>query len=192
MMRSMGEFQEYKRKTWISSWGAFDRFAVDWVIHNQLRQRHLHVWMKWLARIGAWLMIVVMILFMLWRILFFSDLSTISEVLGAMFSAVCTKLLIDVIAVKVGRVRPFVKRRLTPSVRKDEQDPSFPSNHAGGAFALAGYLAFHFSPLAPFLYVIAVGLAVSRVFALLHYPSDLVAGAGVGTLVAFLVSLFLS
>ncbi len=187
----MGKFHVYKQKTWVDSWIKIDHFIVDWVIGIHAQQRALFLWMRLLARTGAWFMVSVMILFMVWRILAFSDLSVIPEVFGAMFSAVCTKFLIDALAVRVGRVRPFVKRGMIPFVKKDEQDPSFPSNHAGGAFALAGYLAFHLSPLAPFLYVIAVGLATSRVFTLLHYPSDLLAGASVGTLVALGVSLML-
>jgi membrane-associated phospholipid phosphatase len=58
---------------------------------------------------------------------------------------------------------------------------SFPSAHATSSFAAARA----FSALLPAqpLYVLAVGLALSRLYLGVHYPSDSVAGALLGTLV---------
>jgi membrane-associated phospholipid phosphatase len=58
---------------------------------------------------------------------------------------------------------------------------SFPSAHATSSFAAArAYSAL--APPGP-LYALATGLAVSRVYLGLHYPSDSLAGAVLGTLV---------
>jgi undecaprenyl-diphosphatase len=71
-------------------------------------------------------------------------------------------------------------------------DPSFPSGHAAGAFAVAAYVALetrlHVGIKAA-LFVVSLGIALSRVVLGVHYPSDIAAGAGVGTVVALLVFL---
>jgi membrane-associated phospholipid phosphatase len=58
---------------------------------------------------------------------------------------------------------------------------SFPSAHATSSFAAArAYSAL--APAGP-LYALAAGLTLSRVYLGLHYPSDSLAGAALGTLV---------
>jgi membrane-associated phospholipid phosphatase len=57
---------------------------------------------------------------------------------------------------------------------------SFPSAHATSSFAAArAYAPLLGCP--PALYALAAGLAVSRVYLGVHYPSDIVAGALLGT-----------
>jgi membrane-associated phospholipid phosphatase len=58
---------------------------------------------------------------------------------------------------------------------------SFPSAHASSSFAAArGY-----APLvgAPLVYPVAVAMAASRLYLGVHYPSDILAGAALGTFV---------
>lgn len=71
-------------------------------------------------------------------------------------------------------------------------DPSFPSGHAAGAFAVATYVALesriHVAGKVA-LFVVAAGIAASRIVLGVHYPSDVVAGAALGAVAAFLYSL---
>jgi membrane-associated phospholipid phosphatase len=60
---------------------------------------------------------------------------------------------------------------------------SFPSAHAATSFAGALAYARLGLPAAP-LYALAGGLAISRPYLGLHYPSDVLAGALLGTAVA--------
>ena len=79
------------------------------------------------------------------------------------------------------RPRPFVTHQaFTHLLSAPSPDPSFPSDHAAVAFAIAfGVLAF--SRRAGILFLAAATLiSLSRIALGLHYPSDVLAGALVG------------
>jgi undecaprenyl-diphosphatase len=60
---------------------------------------------------------------------------------------------------------------------------SMPSLHAANAFALACVLTWASRPLGAVAYVLAVLIALSRVVGGVHWPSDIIVGAGLGTTV---------
>jgi membrane-associated phospholipid phosphatase len=60
---------------------------------------------------------------------------------------------------------------------------SFPSGHASAAMTAAGVLAQN-DPLWPVYYAIGAVVASSRVYVKIHHPSDVVAGALLGILLA--------
>jgi len=67
-------------------------------------------------------------------------------------------------------------------------DPSFPSDHAAAAFAIA-FAVLAFSRRAGIAFLVAAALiALSRVALGMHYPSDVLAGALVGFGAATLVT----
>jgi undecaprenyl-diphosphatase len=61
---------------------------------------------------------------------------------------------------------------------------SFPSGHTLHAVAFAGIAVWYFPALALLLLPFVVLTALSRIALGLHYPSDVVAGAGIGAAVA--------
>ena len=66
-------------------------------------------------------------------------------------------------------------------------DSSFPSDHATAAFAIAVSLFLRGPRVGLVAIAMAAGLAFSRVAVGIHYPSDVVAGAMIGTAVALLL-----
>jgi undecaprenyl-diphosphatase len=66
-------------------------------------------------------------------------------------------------------------------------DPSFPSDHATAAFAIAVAVLFFSRRLGVVFLVFAAAIALSRVLLAMHYPTDVVAGALTGTLAAVTV-----
>lgn len=67
-------------------------------------------------------------------------------------------------------------------------DPSFPSDHASAAFGIAvGILLIH--RRAGYLFLsVAILIAISRVATGMHYPTDVLAGAAIGTVSGFLTA----
>jgi undecaprenyl-diphosphatase len=66
-------------------------------------------------------------------------------------------------------------------------DPSFPSDHAAAAFAIAVAVFFFSRRLGAVFLVFAAAIALSRVLLAMHYPTDVLAGALTGTLSAVAV-----
>jgi undecaprenyl-diphosphatase len=83
------------------------------------------------------------------------------------------------IKVAIGRQRPAIEN--LPKLMETPTGLSFPSSHSSSSFAAAQA----YSPLLPsgLLYGIAVPMAVSRLFLGVHYPSDILAGAALGTVI---------
>lgn len=89
----------------------------------------------------------------------------------------------------VGRPRPFVADSHVRLFLAHAPDPGFPSDHATAAFAIAAVLIARLGrPAIPVLVAAAV-LAIARVLVGVHYPSDVLAGALLGTAVAALICL---
>ena len=106
------------------------------------------------------------------------------------FAVALQALVVFAIKAAVGRVRPWIALRL-PDPWGAPHDPSFPSGHAAGSFCVAVFLAFAL-PVAwratpgraravvAAVFVLAVLIALSRVYLGAHFPGDVLAGAALG------------
>lgn len=86
------------------------------------------------------------------------------------------------VKVAIGRRRPAVED--LPALMRTPTGLSFPSSHSTSSFAAARAYA----PLLPpaLLYGVAVPMALSRLVLGVHYPSDVLAGAALGTVMGSL------
>ena len=82
------------------------------------------------------------------------------------------------------RPRPFV---LYPSIQPIIPKPpsfSFPSGHTGSSFAAATVIARNLKKAALPAFALAAAIAFSRLYLMVHYPSDILGGILIGTVCA--------
>jgi undecaprenyl-diphosphatase len=99
-------------------------------------------------------------------------------------------LAVRIIKPLVGRERPCSPNVLINGGRfllEHKTSFSFPSAHATNAFAQAMLFAFFYRQFAVWFFSLAFLIGFSRIYVGVHYPSDVLAGACLGMLVAWIV-----
>ncbi|TKD10236.1 phosphatase PAP2 family protein [Polyangium fumosum] len=95
---------------------------------------------------------------------------------------VATSALVSTVKALVGRVRPCdALAACEPVFIASPGGHSFPSGHAAGSFAFAAFVASVRPAFAVPVFVFAALVAWSRCFLAVHYPSDILVGALLGT-----------
>src|SRR3954471_13949800 len=90
----------------------------------------------------------------------------------------------------VNRPRPFVDEPGTVHLLlAHAADPGFPSDHATAAFAIATAILLRNRRWGLLALTMAVALAVGRVAVGVHFPTDVIAGAALGSATALLLYL---
>ncbi|WNY28801.1 hypothetical protein MmiEs2_10090 [Methanimicrococcus stummii] len=89
----------------------------------------------------------------------------------------------------VARPRPYVELGLGAADILIQVRPyvSFPSGHTATAFTTAAVAAYYFRKWAVPLFLAACIAGLARIYLLVHYPSDVIAGAAIGIAVAAIV-----
>jgi len=90
----------------------------------------------------------------------------------------------SILKVLIARPRPYVALTNVILLGAAEKSYSFPSSHAVSAFMIASLLSSHFKKYVLF-YLLAAVIAFSRVYMGVHYPSDVIVGAAIGTLIGY-------
>ncbi len=111
--------------------------------------------------------------------------------LGGLYLLTCllgAYLLNDVlIKPLVARVRPYETISALEILVAPLSSFSFPSGHTNSSFAAAYALTAAFGKKGALAYLPALLIALSRCYVGVHYPTDVLAGAMVGTFSAFLI-----
>jgi undecaprenyl-diphosphatase len=131
-----------------------------------------------LAALGVWLLDQPRARYR-WKIACLSGL--VSAGLGLLLSQVVSHLW--------DRPRPFIAHPAqTLLLAPPSHEPSFPSDHAVAAFAIAFSVLFVMGRRAGVVFLAgAVAVSVTRIFVGLHYPGDVAGGALVGMVAAGVV-----
>ena len=118
----------------------------------------------------------------LYALFFQKDLPT-TDAVALLFAPALCVFLVAVLRLAVNRPRPYSEAgaNITPLLQKrGAQDKSFPSRHIACAFVISGVFLFHLPIIGVALFAFALALGYIRFALGLHYPSDLIGGAGVG------------
>ena len=107
----------------------------------------------------------------------------------ALASMALSSLVVMIVNSMYARPRPFdgIEGHEVTVLFYQPTDPSFPSNPAAATFGMAAGMWGVNRPVGAVMLGVAGLFAFSRVYSGVHYPSDVVAGALIGCVVAFLV-----
>ncbi|MCX4372479.1 phosphatase PAP2 family protein [uncultured Oscillibacter sp.] len=107
-------------------------------------------------------------------------------------AAVICGLVLDLIACNLllkplfGRIRPFAVNPAVTLLIRPPLDASFPSGHTAASFAAVFALKASGNPLWKPALGLAVLIAFSRLYLYVHWPSDVLGGALLGTAVGWM------
>lgn len=140
--------------------------------------------------LASYLQYILIIAFLL--LLYFSAYSKTRKLhifLTTVISAMIARLgVTELIRFFYHRPRPFLVYQLHPLVLDNEW--SFPSGHSAFFFAIAMAIYFYNKKWGIAFFVAAILMNISRVIVGVHYPSDILGGAIVGIVVAYIVFYF--
>lgn len=71
------------------------------------------------------------------------------------------------------------------------KDYSFPSGHTAASFSIATTIALNIPKVSIVVFLLAIIVAISRIYLGVHYPTDVAAGIIIGFLTSYIVHLYL-
>ncbi len=156
------------------------------IINNSWKCRFLDIIMPGMTYLGSFPFMFV------FCTLAFLLSTTLLHVMAihAMIAITISTGLGKLIKISVTRLRPFINIP-NLNIKKIGIDKySFPSGHTTGAFSLAIIIALYF-PIFGFITIpLAFLVGISRIYIGVHYPTDVIVGAFLGSICSFLTYRF--
>ncbi|NUU59308.1 phosphatase PAP2 family protein [Paenibacillus agri] len=157
----------------------WERRLFQW-INGRMHNRFLNFWLYHLTHLGG-ATIAIGTNLLIWA---FSPQPWRTTAFQALVSLAVSHVPVAIAKKLYPRRRPYLALPGTRTFRNPLKDHSFPSGHTTAIFAwLIPYMAA-FPPLAFVLLPLGCIVGFSRMYLGLHYPSDVLAGAVIGTGVA--------
>ena len=126
----------------------------------------------------------------LFLLFFIIEFRNVKAVFNAIISSVGVVLINSAVSFIYFRPRPFAAYEVNQLVNHVASS-SFPSDHAAVSFAFATAVFLYNRKVGVFAYAVAFLISISSIFAGLHYPSDILAGASIGILVSLIINIFI-
>ncbi len=152
-------------------------------VNRQLQCKFLDVLMPRMTHLGGATFCIMVLVFCA---IFFSGAVTQWSI-EAMVSLTISHLIVRVIKSRYHRQRPYLTLANARTFPHPLVDYSFPSGHTTAIFSIAVVFALHSSFLASVLLPLALIVGISRMYLGLHYPTDCIIGALLGTFTAMVV-----
>lgn len=99
-------------------------------------------------------------------------------------------VIVEVLKDIIARPRPFVVDPSIAPLVNESPTSSMPSGHASSAFAFAIVMSYYFPRSKPYMITFAIVMAVSRLYAFVHFPTDVILGAVIGIFSAYITIFF--
>ncbi|MDG5787762.1 phosphatase PAP2 family protein [Evansella sp. AB-P1] len=159
------------------------------IINRNEQQTAYHQIMGWLTHLGGARFTISFTIISF--LIFYSSFKYV--VIISAVSLTLSHLIVALIKKIVPRFRPYITLNNSYVTAKPLKDSSFPSGHTTAIFSLLTPYMLYDYQLTLFLLPIAIIVSISRITIGLHYPSDVIAGAIVGTsTVLFINTIFQS
>lgn len=136
---------------------------------------------KWITHLGG-ATITISTLLILW---FLGPLELQLPVIAAGLSLTVSHIIVMVTKKLICRPRPYLTNPKATTYGILLKDHSFPSGHSTAIFSLFTPFILYDPFLAPYLLVIAIMVAMTRVILGIHYPTDVVIGSLLGGITGF-------
>ncbi len=139
---------------------------------------------RWISRSGDGFLYVLIALFLyLTQAIAYQDFLKVG-LLAFLFELPCFMLLKALIK----RDRPYVRIPGCRSAIEPSDKFSMPSGHTAAAFLMAGVISYFYLEFTLLAYCWAALIGASRIVLGVHYPSDILAGAALGSSSVFLAA----
>jgi membrane-associated phospholipid phosphatase len=167
-------------------WLVLDRPLVAWA--EGVQSDFTEDVVRLLNRLGGGMNPVMVVLFFLIAGIAYRERRWVAYALAMGMAGLGAGILAQIVKQLVGRARPELW--LGPMHYAPGSSTSFPSGHTVGAFALGGVLLFSSRSLSlrATTLLLATGIALSRILAFRHWPSDVTASAVIGLVMAWVAT----
>ncbi len=150
-------------------------------INHHLTHPVLDVIFKFISFLGdkGWMWIVIALMLICFSKTRKSGVcNAIALILCLVITNLCIKPLVD-------RLRPYEVDTALKIIIPHLSDGSFPSGHTCASFASVFAISKYYKKWSVPLYVFAVLMGLSRLYLCVHFPTDVIAGALLGTLFGY-------